>query len=92
MVVAGHAGPPGFSRFLVMRFLADGTRDPAFGANGEVATAFGAGEAIGRALAIDGTGRLVLGGSVFDGATRRLAFARYLETGRWMRRSARMAG
>ena len=81
VVVAGTAGPAGFSRFLLLRLLADGTRDAAFGANGEVATAFGATEAIGNALAIDGSGRLVVGGSVYDGATRRLALARHLANG-----------
>jgi uncharacterized delta-60 repeat protein len=74
IVVAGSDG--GFDDFLVVRYLADGRLDPAFGAGGVVRTDFGdVDQAFGLALQPDG--KLVAAGR----SGPRLALARYLPGG-----------
>ncbi len=66
--------------FLVVRFTADGASDPAFGSGGRALASFGSNLAIGRAVALQGDGGIVVGGGVLAG---RLAFglARFTATG-----------
>ena len=55
----------GESRFVAVRYLADGSRDDAFGTGGRAAPA--SLTASGDALALDGEGRIVVTGSAFVG-------------------------
>jgi len=66
--------------FLVVRFTADGASDPTFGSGGRALASFGSDLAIGRAVALQGDGGIVVGGGVLAG---RLAFglARFTATG-----------
>lgn len=64
IVVAGIRNPTRDDpEFALARYNADGSLDTSFGTNGEVTTSFGAGNAdYARSIAIDHTGRLVVGG------------------------------
>ena len=66
--------------FLAVRFTADGASDPAFGSGGRALAPFGSDLAIGRVVAVQGDGGIVVGGGVLAG---RLAFglARFTPTG-----------
>ncbi|WP_328874619.1 calcium-binding protein [Streptomyces sp. NBC_00287] len=72
IVAAGEAG----GRFALVRYLADGTPDPAFGDAGRVTTPFEAGGAYGYDLALQSDGRVVVAGSAGSGGAD-FALARY---------------
>lgn len=80
ILVAGTAR----HRFALVRYLADGSLDPAFGGDGKVTTAFGAGS-FGQILdvAIQTDGKVVAAGVVSrsDPWVERMAVARYLPDG-----------
>lgn len=75
------AGGRGSGRFLLVRYLADGTLDPSFDEDGRVMTSF-EGPSAALALAIQPDGKIVVAGYV-DVSTRRvrIAVARYLANG-----------
>jgi uncharacterized delta-60 repeat protein len=73
IVVVGEAGLN--PRFALVRYMPDGTRDPAFGDRGMVLTTFG-GWASPRAVALQSDRRIVVAG-----AAGGLALARYLPNG-----------
>ncbi|MEK7703969.1 MAG: hypothetical protein AAB426_03345, partial [Myxococcota bacterium] len=61
LVCAGSTGDATGSRFGVVRYLATGALDPAFGTNGKVTIDMGDGAEV-RAVVVLGDGRLVVGG------------------------------
>jgi len=73
IVVVGQAGLN--PRFALVRYMPDGSRDPAFGDRGKVLTSFG-GWASPRAVALQSDRRIVVAG-----AAGGLALARYLPNG-----------
>jgi uncharacterized delta-60 repeat protein len=83
IIVAGTTQDPAGSRFVVLRYDANGVLDPTFGPGGIVRTGFGTGpqaydEGLAMALRPDGT--IVVGGDTYDGDTH-FALARYTSDG-----------
>lgn len=82
IVVAGSGLPAGFAggpTFVVARYDAEGTLDPAFGGgDGIVTSSFGAPRATALDVALQSNGRIVAGGKA---GSRRFAFARYEQAG-----------
>ncbi|MFF1658467.1 calcium-binding protein [Streptomyces sp. NPDC058255] len=75
ILAAGQTG----GRFAVVRYLADGSPDPAFGTAGQVVTSFTEG-ALGYDMALQPDGRIVVAG--YTGSTRfDFALARYNSDG-----------
>jgi uncharacterized delta-60 repeat protein len=82
IVAAGTASDGDISRFLVTRFLTDGQRDAAFGADGIVLTQAGASTDSARALALQPDGKLLVGGVAQVGRNiSRSAIVRYTTDG-----------
>ncbi|MFM7144524.1 MAG: hypothetical protein ACKO2K_21685, partial [Alphaproteobacteria bacterium] len=81
IVVAGFRRTSGNEDFLVMRFSPDGTLDPTFGSGGVVTTALGATDERATAVAVDGSGRIVVAGWVLRGSNKDFAVVRYLSGG-----------
>ena len=81
IVVAGFRRTSGNEDFLVLRFLPDGTPDPGFGTAGVVVTPLGTTDERATAVAIDGQGRIVVGGWVLRGGNKDFAVVRYLSGG-----------
>lgn len=85
IVVAGSTAQAGTGQdFLVLRYLADGSLDPAFGAGGKVITSFGTDADRALAVAIQPDGKIVVGGESQSGASTSgvdFALARYLPDG-----------
>ena len=79
LVVAGTTADTagGEERFLVLRYLMDGSLDPAFGVGGVVTTGFGDDGAEGYGVALQADGKIVVAG----GAEPDVALARYLLDG-----------
>ena len=78
IVVAGTTGAsPQNHRFLLLRYLPDGTLDPSFGGGGFVEHDFGGVDAEAYAVAIQADGKVVAAGE----ADETLALARYLPDG-----------
>jgi uncharacterized delta-60 repeat protein len=75
-VPGGEFGDPPFSAFLLMRFNADGTPDPGFGAGGTSTAPLG-NPATAAAGALQPDGRLVVAGTVVVDGVGHLAVARY---------------
>jgi uncharacterized delta-60 repeat protein len=65
----------------VLRYTASGTLDVLFGSSGKVTTAVGPGSDTGYAVAIDGSGRIVIGGSASNGNNDDVAVLRYTTSG-----------
>jgi hypothetical protein len=57
---------------------APGDLDTTFGSGGKVTTAIGAGDDEGHAMAIDGSGRIVVAGGSYNGTNIDFAVVRYL--------------
>ena len=82
ILVAGtSANGLGQMLFTLARYDATGVLDPLFGTGGVVTTAFGPGDAEARAIAIDGSGRIVLAGTATAGGDADYALARYDASG-----------
>jgi uncharacterized delta-60 repeat protein len=79
IVAAGFSSQPASGRtFAVVRYDSDGARDPSFGDDGIVTTAFGDGTAAARALAIEADGDIVVAGTSSQPETGwDIALARY---------------
>lgn len=60
------------------RYEQDGSLDPSFGVAGKVTTAFGTGSALGRAVALQTDGRIVIAGYAKNGLVNDFILARYL--------------
>ncbi|HSG38586.1 MAG TPA: hypothetical protein VLE27_03015, partial [Thermoanaerobaculia bacterium] len=82
ILVAGTAKRDGADRFLLARFLADGTPDPAFATAGFALTDFpGATGEEAYGLALDRQDRILLAGRAFVDGGWRFAVARYTSGG-----------
>ncbi|MGH3656851.1 MAG: kelch repeat-containing protein, partial [Micromonosporaceae bacterium] len=85
IVAAGHATDGTGRAFAVVRYLANGSLDATFGANGSVVTTVAGGPGTGAyGLAVLADGKLVVSGcsgSNADGNCSRLTLARYGSTG-----------
>ena len=81
VVVVGQRVTLQATTWFVIRLRSDGTRDTSFGANGVVVTDFGRRFEHATTVAIGSDGRILVGGSVTDGANESWALARYLNDG-----------
>jgi uncharacterized delta-60 repeat protein len=63
IVVAGWSGDAAVHDLAVVRYTASGALDPTFGTGGTVTTPIGGGNSAATEIAIDGSGRIVVGGS-----------------------------
>jgi len=79
IVVAGQSRNGSSEDFAVVRYLSDGSLDLSFDSDGKVTTAIGTGHDYGRAVAIDGSGKIVVAG--FSGSNRDFAVVRYNSDG-----------
>jgi len=83
IVAAGYANVSSSStyRFAVVRYTASGALDTDFNFSGKVLTAIGSSDAIGRDLAIDSLGRIVVAGYSKASTLQQLTLARYYTDG-----------
>ena len=84
IVLAGTArreDAPDFSDFAVVRYTESGELDASFDGDGRVTTDFDGVTQSGRAVALDGLGRVVVSGETAVGTGFALAATRYLGTG-----------
>ena len=82
LVVAGRTTTAGKDRIFVVRLLADGNLDPAFGSAGVVFTDFPNGRsAEARAIALDPAGKIVVAGITTLNGASDIALVRYLSDG-----------
>jgi uncharacterized delta-60 repeat protein len=81
IVVAGESASDSASTFALVRYQPDGTLDPTFGQGGRVVA--GPPYASGRSVAVQGDGRIVVGGFAWIStwAGDEIAIARYLPNG-----------
>ncbi|MBK8039987.1 MAG: cadherin-like beta sandwich domain-containing protein [Verrucomicrobiaceae bacterium] len=78
ILAAGYAGTPPNSDFALLRYHADGTPDNSFYGTGKVITPVGSGNDIGKALAVQPNGRVVVAGISNNGSNNDFALVRYL--------------
>jgi len=86
IVAVGSAQNPlaGGYNFALVRYKVDGSLDTSFGTNGKVTTDFGTSLDIGRVMAIQSNGKIIVAGSYITdntGAPSGLAMARYNTNG-----------
>jgi uncharacterized delta-60 repeat protein len=83
IVVAGYVDPAGvaLNDFLVVRFNPDGTKDQGFGLLGFNLVNFMGGDDNGNALALAPDGKIVVAGSVWNGARYVIGVARFTSDG-----------
>lgn len=67
--------------FVVLRYLADGTLDPAFGVDGQVYTFVGENQSYVKDIIVQPDGALLVGGRAFQNSGWAFAAARYLSDG-----------
>jgi uncharacterized delta-60 repeat protein len=67
IVVAGQFQNPNHDGFVVARYNSDGSADTGFGTIGHVTTDFGHLPGVGEAVLIQPDGKILLGGSIFQG-------------------------
>jgi uncharacterized delta-60 repeat protein len=80
IVVAGYSN--GENDFALARYLPTGKLDLSFGSTGKITTTIGPGGSIGRSVAIDNSGRIVVAGDYINlSGLRFFALARYTDTG-----------
>ena len=78
ILAAGYAGSYPNSDFALLRYNADGTPDNSFYGTGKVITPVGSGNDIGKALAVQPNGRVVVAGIANNGSNSDFALVRYL--------------
>jgi uncharacterized delta-60 repeat protein/uncharacterized repeat protein (TIGR01451 family) len=81
IIVAGYEAVSGNNDFMVARYTTAGVLDPTFGTLGVTTTGFSGGNDVARAVALDSTGRIVLGGYANNGSDDDFAVARYTTAG-----------
>jgi uncharacterized delta-60 repeat protein/uncharacterized repeat protein (TIGR01451 family) len=81
IVVAGYESVSGNNDFMVARYTSGGVLDPTFGTLGVTTTGFSGFNDVARAVALDSTGRIVLGGYANNGSDDDFAVARYTSGG-----------
>jgi uncharacterized delta-60 repeat protein len=77
IVVAGNSDNGTDLDFAIVRYNTDGTLDNSFSGDGKVTTDFGSGDDIGRSVAIQPDGKIVVAGDASNGTDDDLALARY---------------
>lgn len=78
ILVAGRTvNAAGYSDFALLRYTSSGGLDTTFSSDGKVITPVGSTHDEGRSLAVQGDGKLVIGGFAYDGANVDFAVARY---------------
>lgn len=81
IVSAGFATPAGNADFAVARHTAGGVLDTGFHNDGRVTTLIGAGDDVGRALAIQSDGKILVAGYSWNGSDDDFALVRYASDG-----------
>ncbi len=81
LVVAGYAYIGGQPDFVLMRYLADGTLDTSFGTNGTTLIDFAGGRDFGNAAYADGSGGILVAGTVNLDGLSRFGLVRFNEDG-----------
>ncbi len=81
IIVAGSCVAFNIRSFCMARLDRNGLLDTSFGNGGIVNQIVGAGDADPRAIAIEATGKILIGGSCFDGTFNTLCAARFLPSG-----------
>jgi uncharacterized delta-60 repeat protein len=77
LVVAGSSWNGTDNDFALVRYLPDGSPDPAFDGDGRVTTPFGSGDDVVYAVVVQKDGKLVAAGSSRNGSQDDFALARY---------------
>jgi uncharacterized delta-60 repeat protein/gliding motility-associated-like protein len=77
IVVAGYSNNGPNIDFALVRYNADGSLDNTFDNDGKVTTDFGNSDDVGRAVAIQIDGKIVVAGSSFQGSISNFALVRY---------------
>ena len=77
IVAAGFSGASGSSDFALVRYDANGYLDTSFNGDGKLTTDFGGRGDTGQCVAIQGDGRIVVGGYSSNGVNDDFALARY---------------
>ncbi len=80
ILVAGYATTSGNTNFILLRYLANGLMDTAFGDSGTVMTDFGRNELC-MAMIIQPDGKILLAGQATSGSNTDFAVARYKVSG-----------
>ncbi len=81
IVVAGSCVAFNIRSFCMVRLLASGVFDTSFGSGGVVNQVVGAGNADPRGMVIQPDGKIVMGGTCFDGTYYTVCAARFLSSG-----------
>ena len=81
ILVSGYITLAGNDDFLLVRYNADGSLDTGFGTGGKAITPIGSGSDIGRKVAIQSDGKIVVAGCSFNGSNNDFAVVRYTTTG-----------
>ena len=81
-IVVGGISENTFRNFTLARYNADGGLDSTFGVDGVETTTIGSGDSNLSSIAIDSLGRIVAGGSSYDGVHNNFTLARYTPEGR----------
>lgn len=77
IVVGGNSANGTDTDFAMLRYLSNGELDPGFGGGGKVTTPVGSGTDLGWAVALQSDGKIVLGGTAYEGSNSRFALVRY---------------
>ena len=81
IVVAGYTSDGSHYRFALVRYNSDGTLDSSFGTNGKVTGAAIATDDYVHAAALQPDGKIIVGGTVWNGSQYNFAVARYNPNG-----------
>jgi uncharacterized delta-60 repeat protein len=81
IVVAGTENVSGNLDFMVARYTTAGVLDPTFGTLGVTTTGFSGGNDVARAVAVDASGNIVVGGYANNGSDDDFAIARFTSGG-----------
>jgi uncharacterized delta-60 repeat protein len=81
ILISGYQTLAGNDDFLLLRYNTNGTVDTSFGSSGKVTTAVGSGSDIGRQVAVQSDGKIVVVGESIIGGNFDFAVARYNTNG-----------
>jgi uncharacterized delta-60 repeat protein len=81
IVVAGYYNNVGNADFAVVRYNADGSLDTTFDSDGKQTTAIGSGADVGRSVALQSDGKIVIAGYSNNGVNDDFAVVRYNNDG-----------